>query len=635
MKQGVWETDVGRRTSGNEKTDVLKIGADVAFAPVVTERNDAMSEAAKEPRTEEIKPYKKTLRALYVVFAVYLLLLLCGLPQKWTAAQFVAHEEAVEVVEVEETIGVDQGAEETVVETFEIDASLDRNEDAEELAGKLSGEERPIPPQWTAIPFVTLLLCIAILPLIPATEHWWESNLHRFIVAAVLGLITLGYYAFLCDFPIDLHWPGHKVVDPSAGALAMAGTVFTNAILGEYVSFIVLLFSLFSITGGVRISGDLKASPIVNTAILAIGALLASFVGTTGAAMLLIRLLLDTNKERKHKIHTIVFFIFCVCNVGGCLLPIGDPPLFLGYLRGVAFLWTFHLFAEWLFVCGVLLALYYLIDKFLYYPKELGLDKAIDAADRKPLQIRGLCPNFFCLLGVVLGVMFLDPGQEFLSLFGLKTGWRPPMFLRECFQLLMVAISFKFGSNEIRKANDFNFGAILEVAALFFGIFICMQAPLQILNAKGAQIAENVDRYGSKIMLNEPKEFFWISGCLSSVLDNAPTYVVFFETARSASEGELADALKAGDIEKAEEIEAVLSEGKESAGVRIPLALLVAVSLGSVFMGAMTYIGNGPNFMVKAIAEQSGVKMPSFFGYMGYSICLLLPVLILMTIIFL
>ena len=599
------------------------------------ERNDAMSETAKEPRKGEIQPYRKTLRALCVVFAVYLLLLLFGLPQKWTAAQFVAHEESVEVVEVGETLDSDQGVEETIVEDFEIDASLDKNEDAEDLAEGLSGEERPIPPQWTAIPFVALLLCIAVLPLVPATEHWWESNLHRFLVAAVLGLISLGYYAFLCDFPIDLHWPGHKVVDPSSGPLAMAGTVFTNAILGEYVSFIVLLFSLFSITGGVRISGDLKASPIVNTAILAIGASLASFVGTTGAAMLLIRLLLDTNKERKYKIHTIVFFIFCVCNVGGCLLPIGDPPLFLGYLRGVAFLWTFHLFAEWLFVCGVLLAMYYFLDRFVYYPKETGLDKAIDAVDRKPLQIRGLFPNFFCLLGVVLGVMFLDPGQEFLSLFGLKTGWRPPMFLRECFQLLMVAISFRFGSNEIRKENDFNFSAILEVAALFFGIFICMQAPLQILNAKGAQIAETVDRYGSKIMLNEPKEFFWISGSLSSVLDNAPTYVVFFETARSASEGELADAIETGDLETAEKIEAVLTEGKESAGVRIPLALLVAVSLGSVFMGAMTYIGNGPNFMVKAIAEQSGVKMPSFFGYMGYSVCLLLPVLILMTIIFL
>ena len=593
-----------------------------------------MSEAPVEPRTEEAKPYQKTLRALLVFFALYIVLLFLGLPQKWTEAQFSSHDE-IHAVEHSETTDGNLDAENAATETTEVEIALDRDEDGLAMAEELGGEEPTIPPLWTSLPFVALLLCIAILPLIPATEHWWESNLHRFIVAAALGLITLGYYAFLCDFPIELHWPGHKIVDPSSGPLAMAGTVFINAILGEYVSFIILLFSLFSITGGVRISGDLKASPIVNTGILAIGALLASFVGTTGAAMLLIRLLLDTNKERKYKIHTIVFFIFCVCNVGGCLLPIGDPPLFLGYLRGVAFLWTFHLFAEWLFVCGVLLVLYYFLDKRVYYPKETGLDKAIDAIDRKPLKISGLFPNLFCLLGVVLGVMLLDPGQEFLSLFGLKTGWRPPMFLRECFQLLMVAISFRFGSNEIRKANDFNFGAILEVAALFFGIFICMQAPLQILNAKGTQIAETVDRYGSKIMLNEPKQFFWISGVLSSVLDNAPTYVVFFETARAATEGELVEAINAGDVEKADEIEATLEEGKKSAGVRIPLALLVAVSLGSVFMGAMTYIGNGPNFMVKAIAEQSGVKMPSFFGYMGYSVCILLPVLILMTIVFL
>ncbi|MCF0234503.1 MAG: sodium:proton antiporter, partial [Thermoguttaceae bacterium] len=326
---------------------------------------------------------------------------------------------------------------------------------------------------------------------------------------------------------------------------------------------------------------------------------------------------------------------FCVCNVGGCLLPIGDPPLFLGYLRGVGFLWTFNLWTEWLFVIGVLLALYYLADSLYFYRKETPLDKAIDSTSKVKLSIRGLWPNLFCLLGVILGVMLLDPAQEFLALFGAKTGWYPPMFLREAVQLLMVALSFILGSNAIRKENDFNFGAIIEVAALFFGIFICMQAPLQILNAKGADVTKAVHQIGGKIGLNEPKEFFWMSGSLSSVLDNAPTYVVFFETARASAEGELAAATAAGDAEAAAEIEAALSEGKAKSGVRIPLALLIAVSLGSVFMGAMTYIGNGPNFMVKAIAEQSGVKMPSFFGYMAYSVCILLPVLIVMTIIFL
>ena len=209
------------------------------------------------------------------------------------------------------------------------------------------------------------------------------------------------------------------------------------------------------------------------------------------------------------------------------------------------------------------------------------------------------------------------------------------MFLREFVQLLMVAISLIFGSNAIRLENKFNFSAIIEVAALFFGIFICMQPPLQVLNAKGAQITAAVNQYGSKIKLNEPQQFFWMSGSLSSVLDNAPTYVVFFETARSAAEGELQEAKEAGDTVTANRLESELSEGQTKSGVRIPLALLIAVSLGSVFMGAMTYIGNGPNFMVKSIAEGSGVKMPSFFGYMGYSCCILLPILILMTLIFL
>ena len=610
-----------------------------------------MSTERSETAIETTPSYKRVVIGLCVVFTIYIVLFLAGLPQRWTQAQFAEHgahhvTNESQAVDAPQVSGASESAtesndEETLAtETSDDNPALSPKDavapvDAHETSTESSEAEAPIPPLWTSIPFAVLLLCIAVLPLIPATEHWWESNLHRFMVAAILGAITLCYYAFVCDFPIDLHWPAHKIVEPSQGACAMASTVFINAILGEYVSFIVLLFALFSITGGIRISGDLKATPLVNTIVLAIGAAMASFVGTTGAAMLLIRLLLDTNKERKYKIHTIVFFIFCVCNVGGCLLPIGDPPLFLGYLRGVGFLWTFHLWKEWLFVCGLLLTFYYVIDAFIYYPKETGLDKALDKVNREPLKVRGLFPNLFCLLGVILAVMLLDPAQEFLSLFNVKTGWYPPMFLREFVQLLMVAISLACGSNAIRKANDFNFSAIIEVAALFFGIFICMQAPLQILNTKGAVIAETVHKYGAKIGLNEAKEFFWTSGSLSSVLDNAPTYVVFFETARAAAEGELADAKLRGDDERAQELESELSEGQRKSGVRIPLALLVAVSLGSVFMGAMTYIGNGPNFMVKAIAEQSGVKMPSFFGYMAYSVCLLLPVLIIMTIIFL
>lgn len=583
-----------------------------------------------------------------VVLCVYLVLLALGLPQKWTAAQHAHHDVAINqkseesdaTAKEEATLTQNSVDAETEDATAEAETAITvaEEESVEEEALQKEADtesETAVPPLWTATPFAILLLCIAAFPLIPHVEHWWESNRHRFYVAAGLGVAVLAYYAFICDFPIDLHWPAHKVVSPDDGAFAMASATFINAIVGEYISFIVLLFALFSITGGIRISGDLKASPGVNTLILAIGAFLASLVGTTGAAMLLIRLLLDTNKERKYKVHTVVFFIFCVCNIGGCLLPIGDPPLFLGYLRGVSFLWTLSLWREWLFVSGILLAIFFVIDKFIFYPKETPLNKALDNAVHQPLRISGLWPNLPCLVGVVLAVMLLDPAQEFLALFNVKTNWYPPMFLREFVQMLMVLLSFLLGSKEIREKNNFNFAPILEVAALFFGIFICMQAPLQILNAKGAQIAETVHQYGSKIKLNEPKEFFWISGSLSSVLDNAPTYVVFFETARAASENELKDAVKEGNIEKQKEIEAILQEGRDQAGVGVPLKLLIAVSLGSVFMGAMTYIGNGPNFMVKAIAEQSGVKMPSFFGYIGYSVCLLLPVLIIMTLVFL
>lgn len=593
---------------------------------------DSVDAQTGAPRS---KGYKSTIVTLACIFVVYILLLCVGLPQKWTNAQFDHHDkataEAAQEIEADVSLVESLPKSETSTETTLEDAAV------EEAATADSNEKHEVhyPPLWTSAPFVILLLCIAILPLMPFAEHWWESNLNRFIVAAVLALITMGYYAFFYAHPLELHWPTHHVISQDASWFVKGGTIFVNAILGEYVSFIVLLFALFVITGGIRISGDLLATPRTNTVILAVGALMASFVGTTGAAMLLIRLLLETNQQRKFKVHTIVFFIFCVCNLGGCLLPIGDPPLFLGYLRGVNFLWTLHLWGEWLFTCGIILVVYFLIDKFIFYPKEDAKSKELDLLERTPLKIRGLFPNVFCLLGVILAVMFLDPAQEFLSLFGIKTGFYPPMFLREIVQLLMVFISFVCGSNAIRKENQFNFAAILEVAALFFGIFICMQAPLQILNAKGAAIASTVDKYGSKIGLNQQKEFFWMSGSLSSFLDNAPTYVVFFETAKSAIEGELQAAKENGDHEEVEMLQAQISAAEEQAHVKVPLGLLAAISLGSVFMGAMTYIGNGPNFMVKAIAEQSGVKMPSFFGYMGYSICILLPVLVLMTIIFL
>ncbi|MBR5415860.1 MAG: sodium:proton antiporter [Thermoguttaceae bacterium] len=541
---------------------------------------------------------KPVIWGLVVLFIVYVAALFAGIPQKWTAASNSHHAEAA----VEQAAPTDAAA-------------------AEQTAPAEHAEVKA-PPLWAAIPFCVLLLCIAVLPLIPATEHFWESNLHRFLVAAGLGLIVLLYYAFMHASPVELHWPAHSVVD---GSLPKAGTIFVNAIIGEYISFIVLLFSLFTITGGIRISGDLKATPLLNSIILMIGAVLASFIGTTGAAMLLIRLLLDTNRERRYKVHTVIMFILAVCNCGGCLLPIGDPPLFLGYLRGVNFLWTMHLWPMWLLVNAILIGFYFLWDSLWFYRKETPLDKAIDDVAVQPLRIRGLCPNLFCLIGVVLAVMFLDPSKALGAADG-AGGWYPPMFLREIVQLAMVFISLAFGSKAVRAENDFNFSAIIEVAALFFGIFICMQAPLQILNEKGKEIAESVHSVGGKLGLNEAQEFFWMSGSLSSVLDNAPTYVVFFETARAA------DAAKAAEDP---DVKAELEAAEKVSGVPISIALLMAISLGSVMMGAMTYIGNGPNFMVKSIAEQSGIKMPSFFGYIGYTICILFPILLVMTLIFL
>jgi Na+/H+ antiporter NhaD/arsenite permease-like protein len=457
-----------------------------------------------------------------------------------------------------------------------------------------SADHTPVaPPLWTVIPFAVLLAGIAVLPLIPAAAHWWDANRNRLMVSLVLSLVALAYYAFLHRSPIVGHWPAHHVVEPS-DRLVQTGqvrTVLANAILQEYVPFIVLLFSLYTICGGIRITGDLVAHPMTNATFMAAGGLLASFIGTTGAAMLLIRPVLETNKERQYVAHTVVFFIFIVCNCGGCLLPIGDPPLFLGYLQGVPFLWTLVLWREWLFVNGLLLIAYLAFDSFWFYPRESRRDIERDIEQQRRLQISGWEVNVPLLLGVILAVGLLDPSKAFPG-----TGRHPWMYAREIVQLSLVAISLRFGSKQVRYANRFNYHAIVEVAALFIGIFVTMQPALQILSVRAPEMA-----------IRTPAEFFWATGALSSVLDNAPTYLVFFEAARAIPHPPGAELV---------------------AGVEH--VTLIGISLGAVFMGAMTYIGNGPNFMVRAIAEKSGVKMPSFFGFMAYSCAILLPVLALM-----
>jgi Na+/H+ antiporter NhaD/arsenite permease-like protein len=287
-------------------------------------------------------------------------------------------------------------------------------------------------------------------------------------------------------------------------------------------------------------------------------------------------------------VHSLVFFIFVVCNCGGLLLPIGDPPLFLGYLQGVDFLWTMSLWNEWLFTNGLLLAAYWLWDTFIAYPRETRADIVRDRVLTRSLRFSGLWPNLPLMAGVIAAVGLLDPSKTVPG-----TGWHPWIYLREITLLVLVGLSLLLGSNEVRLRNRFTYGAILEVAALFIGIFICMQPALALLHV-----------HGDSLGLTSPQAYFWATGSLSSVLDNAPTYLVFFEAA---------------GIDPADGLSPEESR------------LLAAVSLGAVFMGAMTYIGNGPNFMVKAIAEQSGVKMPSFFGYIMYSVGVLLPVFALMA----
>jgi Na+/H+ antiporter NhaD/arsenite permease-like protein len=513
---------------------------------------------------------KIALAAIIIVVLAYVGALLAGLPQRATA-KVVAH--------------AGHGT---------------STEQSHETAEDSAHHTLEAPPIVMIVPFALLLGTIAVFPLVPRIAHWWEHNSNKFYVSGGLAVLTLLYYLFGHELAIEGHFPAGHLVQPTPGGpnLATAWAVLANALLSEYVPFIVLLFSLYTISGGIRLEGDLPAHSLTNTAFLAVGGLMASVVGTTGAAMLLIRPLLETNRERKHVRHTVVFFIFVVCNCGGCLLPTGDPPLFLGYLLGVPFLWTLSLWKPWLFVNACLLAIYFVWDHFLCYPRETKVDILRDETQVQPMRVTGIWPNAPLLVGVVLAVGLLDPSKMVPG-----TSWHPSMYLREIVQLLMVALSLGFGSTLVRSANRFNFVAILEVAALFFGIFICMQPPLQILQISGP-----------KLGLTEPWHYFWATGALSSFLDNAPTYVVFFETSRSVT------------------LSAALSPTVAKTGVFLPY--LVAISLGAVFMGANTYIGNGPNFMVKTIAESAGVKMPSFFGYMVYSFCILVPLFVVVSLLF-
>ncbi len=408
---------------------------------------------------------------------------------------------------------------------------------------------------YLLLPFVAWLLTIALAPLL--APHFWEKNWRKAVLSLPFALPILAYYS----------WQG-----------CQAELLHTGE---EYFSFITLLASLFVVSGGIFLQGDLEGRPLVNTAFLLIGGVLANLIGTTGASMVLIRPFLRINSKRKRNSHIPIFFIFAVSNIGGCLTPLGDPPLFLGYLEGVPFTWTLRLFPLWATALALILALFYLYDSHRYRQElQEGLARA---GAQGGLALRGSF-NFILLVGIMAAVFF-----------NLPTPWR------ELVMLAMAGISYAFTPRELRKENDFTFHPIIEVAVLFAGIFITMTPALAILEARGGELG-----------ITRPWQFFWLTGGLSSFLDNAPTYLTYLSLAQGVSR----------DL------------GLQAEVVGVPAIYLQAISAGAVFMGANTYIGNGPNFMVKSISEAAGYKMPSFFGYMAYSGLILLPLFALITVLF-
>ncbi len=410
-------------------------------------------------------------------------------------------------------------------------------------------------PFWTVSFFVLLLLCIAILPL--THSRFWESNWNKAIVSGILSLPVVILFYHYGNFQPLIHE------------------------IKEYFSFIILLASLFIISEGIFLGGDIEATPRNNAIFLAFGGIIANIFGTTGAAVLLIRPLLRTNSERQFITHIPVFFIFVVCNIGGCLTPVGDPPLFMGYLRGVPFFWTLRLFPYWIFMMTLILIVFYFVDLH-FWRKEPSKAIRLDKKMIEPISVHGKI-NIMLIMGVILGVIFL------------KTP------VREGVMIALSVLSLIATPRKIRERNEFNYAPIMEVAVLFAGIFITMVPALLILEARGAQ-------FGVRL----PWHFFWTAGGLSSFLDNTPTYVTFLSLAQGLAH----------------------TTGLPKEIIGMPVKYLEAISVGAVFMGANTYIGNGPNFMVKVICEHQKVKIPSFFGYMLWSCGILVPLFIIVTFVF-
>ena len=449
-------------------------------------------------------------------------------------------------------------------------------------------EETFMMPALWMIPFGIMLLSIAVGPLI--APKLWESNLTKLIVSIVLGIPVVVF----------------MLVKGLSGELI-------NTVFFDYVPFIILLLALFVITGGIHLSGDIKAKPWVNTLFLAVGFVLASLMGTTGAAMLLIRPVLATNQQRKYKIHTVLFFIALVANCGGLMTPLGDPPLFMLFLRGTSFTWFSTMWMEWLFTGAILLLLYFMADCWYYYKKESWVALSADTREIEPLRITGKL-NFVWLLGIVASVAFINQGL--IPAMGAEDAPIYLKYLREIAMLIFMGLSLLTTSKKTRyEDNKYTWTPIIEVAALFIGIFVTMAPALIYLEQNAARLG-----------FNHVWQFYYSTGLLSSFLDNTPTAVAFHSMALGLPESVAAAAAGIVDGE--------LNGVTFVAGV--PEMMLKAISIGSVFFGSMTYIGNGPNFMVKAIAEESGIKMPSFFGYMiKFSLIILLPIYILGQVLFL
>ena len=438
-------------------------------------------------------------------------------------------------------------------------------------------------PLWLCIPFAGLLLCIAVMPLVKG--EWWEA--HQPLVVVLWILVMVIPFALLY------------------GVGSAAETVL-ECTVNDYLTFIVLLFGLFCVSGNITMEGDFAGSPRINVGLLALGTLLASCIGTTGASMLMVRPVIKMNSWRRRKSHIMIFFIFMVSNMGGCLTPIGDPPLLMGFMRGVPFFWSLHLFPVLIFNMVILLFVFYHLDK-RNYRRDIAEGRKPDIS--KPgteFRIDGL-HNIIFLIMIVAAVILSGvlPGMPAfqdaagnargIHIFG-EVSLSYPSLIEIALILLAAFLSFKTTDKEVRVKNHFTWGAIKEVAVLFIGIFITMQPALMLLKAVGPNLG-----------ITEPYQMFWATGALSSFLDNTPTYLVFLTTAGTLGfTGGIATTLGT-----------------------LPAKMLSAISCGAVFMGANTYIGNAPNFMVKSISDENGVNMPSFFGYMLWSVAVLIPVFII------